>query len=69
MAALYVCYHNFCRVREALHTTPAKAIGIAERPSSTGQLVDAALTVAPLLPAETPPERRRKFIVIQGDKV
>jgi hypothetical protein len=32
------------------------------------QLVDAALAVAPALPTETPPDRRRKLIVIQGGK-
>jgi hypothetical protein len=33
-----------------------------------GQLVDAALAVAPSLPTETPPDRRRKFVVISGGK-
>jgi hypothetical protein len=39
---------------------------MAEKIWSIGQLVDAALAVAPALPTETPPERRRKFVVIQG---
>jgi hypothetical protein len=26
--ALYVTHYNFCRVHEALRTTPAKAIGV-----------------------------------------
>ena len=45
--------------RRAIHThaTPAKALA---------QLVDAALTVAPALPTETPPDRRRKFTVSRG---
>lgn len=29
--ALYVCHYNLCRVHEALRTTPAKAIGVAEK--------------------------------------
>ena len=29
--ALYVAHYNFCRVHEALRTTPAKAIGVADR--------------------------------------
>ena len=38
----------------------------ALRPRS--QLVDAALAVAPAMPTETPPDRRRKFSVIQGGR-
>jgi len=53
---------------EALRTTPAKALGVADRAWSIAQLVDAALAVATALPTETPPDRRRKFIVIQGGK-
>lgn len=63
--ALYVAHYNLCRTHEALRTTPAKALGIAER---IAQLVDAALSVAPALPTETPPDRRRKFQVIEGGK-
>jgi hypothetical protein len=55
--ALYVARYNLCRAHEALRTTPAKA-----------QLVDAALAVAPAMPTETPPDRRRKLAVIQGVK-
>jgi hypothetical protein len=29
--ALYVAHYNLCRVHEALRTTPAKALGVAER--------------------------------------
>jgi hypothetical protein len=32
------------------------------------ELVDAALAVAPALPTETPPVRRRKFVVIEGGR-
>ena len=45
--ALYVAHYNLCRVQEALRTTPAKALGIADRAWSIAQLVDAALAVAP----------------------
>src|SRR5690349_1787542 len=51
--ALYVCHYNLCRTHEALRTTPAKALGVADRAWSIGQLVDAALSVAPALPTET----------------
>lgn len=57
-----------CRVHEALKTTLAKAIGVADRLWTITQLVDAALNVAPALPKETPPDRRRRFTVIQGGK-
>ena len=66
--ALYVAHYNLCRVHEALRTTPAKAIGVADRAWTIAQLVDAALIVAPALPNETPPDRRRKFTVIEGGK-
>jgi hypothetical protein len=52
-------------VHEALCTTPAKAIGVADRTCTLAQLVDAALAIAPALPTETPPDRRRKFTVIR----
>jgi hypothetical protein len=67
--ALYVAHYNLCRVHEALRTTPAKAIGVADRAWTIAQLVEAALAVAPALPAETPPDRRRKFTVIDGGKL
>jgi hypothetical protein len=66
--ALYVAHYNFCRLHEALRITPAKAIGVASRTWSIAQLVDAALAVAPALPTETPPDRRRKFTVFEGEK-
>jgi hypothetical protein len=66
--ALYVAHYNLCRTHEALRTTPAKALGIADRAWTIAQLVDAALAVAPALPTETPPDRRRDFLVIQGGK-
>ena len=67
--ALYACHYNLVRQHEALRTTPAKALGVADRAWSIAQLVDAALAVAPALPTETPPpDRRRKFTVIEGGK-
>ena len=66
--ALYVMHYNFCRTHEALRTTPAKAIGVADRAWTIAQLVNAALALAPAMPTETPPDRRRKFTVIQGGK-
>ncbi|MCK1307671.1 hypothetical protein IVB42_18965 [Bradyrhizobium sp. 45] len=67
--ALYVEHYNLCRIHEVLRTTPAKALGLVERPWSIAQLVDAALAVAPAMPTETPPDRRRKFLVIEGGKI
>jgi hypothetical protein len=42
------------------------AIGIAKQVWSIGDLLDAALAVAPTEPTETAPDRRRLFRVIQG---
>jgi IS1 family transposase len=36
--ALYVAHYNLCRVHEALRTTPAKAIGVADRAWTIGSL-------------------------------
>jgi hypothetical protein len=52
----------------ALRTTPAKALGVADRSWTIAQLVDAALAIAPSMPTETPPDRRRKFTVIEGGR-
>jgi hypothetical protein len=66
--ALYVAHYNLCRVHEALRTTPAKALGVADRAWSIGQLVDAALATQPITPVPTAPERRKLFTVVQGGK-
>jgi IS1 family transposase len=66
--SLYVAHYNWCRVHETLETTPAVALGIADRPWSVGDLLDAALAVAPPEPTETAPDRRRLFRVINGGK-
>jgi hypothetical protein len=67
--ALYVAHYNLCRTHEALRTTPAKALGVADKAWTIAQLVDAALAVAPAPPKETPSERRRGFRVIDGGKL
>jgi len=51
-----------------LKTTPAVALGIAQRPWSIGELLDAVVAIEPPAPTETAPDRRRKFTVIQGGK-
>jgi hypothetical protein len=52
------------------HYNAARAAHDASEGAWTGcaQLVDAALAVAPALPTETPPDRRRKLTVIEGGK-
>jgi IS1 family transposase len=66
--ALYVAHYNLCRIHEALRTTPAKALGVADRAWTIGALIDAALATQPIAPVTTAPERRRKFIVIEGGR-
>lgn len=53
-------------MHEALKTTPAVALGIADRVWSIGDLLDAALATDPSAP-EAAPDRRR-FRVIQGGR-
>ena len=66
--ALHVAYYNFCRVHESLRSTPAVALGVADRVWTVGDLLDAALATQPIAPQPaTPTERRRRFKVIQGD--
>jgi IS1 family transposase len=67
--ALYVAHYNLCRVHEALKTTPAKALGIADRAWTIGALIDAALATQPITPVPSAPDRRRKFTVIDGGKI
>jgi len=66
--ALYVAHYNLCRVHEALRTTPAKALGVADRTWAVGDLIDAALATQPITPVPTAPERRKLFRVVQGGK-
>jgi hypothetical protein len=51
--ALYVAHYNFCRVHEALRTTPAKAIGVADRTWSITHLK----TILPITPIWRPAVR------------
>jgi hypothetical protein len=65
--ALYVAHYNLCRVHEALKTTPAKALGVADRAWTIGAPIDGALATQPIKPEDTPAKRRSRFKVIQGD--
>jgi hypothetical protein len=49
--ALHVAFYNLCRVHETLRCTPAMALGIADRVWTIGDLLGAALTAVPPLPA------------------
>jgi hypothetical protein len=64
--SLYVAHYNLCRVHEALRTTPAVVLGIADRVWGIGDLLDAGLATQPIDPLVTAPDRRRRFRVIQG---
>jgi IS1 family transposase len=66
--ALHVAFYNLCRVHESLRSTPAMALGIAERAWTIGDLVDAALATQPITPTTTAPDRRKRFRVIEGGK-
>jgi hypothetical protein len=65
--ALHVAYYNFSRVHESIRTTPAVALGVADRVWTLGDLLDAALATQPINPTDTPAKRRSRFKVIQGD--
>jgi len=45
------------------------ALKITDHVWSIGELLDAALAVAPRAPTETAPDRRRRFRVIEGGKL
>jgi IS1 family transposase len=62
--SLYVAHYNLCRVHEALRTTPAVALGIADRVWTIGDLIDAVLPLEPPRPARV----TRNFRVIQGGR-
>jgi hypothetical protein len=66
--ALHVAFYNLCRVHESLRSTPAMALGIADRIWTIGDLLDAALAAEPPKPTPTAPDRRRQFRVIEGGK-
>ncbi|GAA0005271.1 hypothetical protein [Bradyrhizobium diazoefficiens] len=62
--SLYVAHYNLCRVHEALRTTPAVALGVAERVWAIGDLLEAALSLEPNRPVRI----KRQFTVIDGGK-
>lgn len=64
--SLYVAHYNLCRVHESLRSTPAMALGVAERVWTIGDLLDAALATQPITPVTTAPDRRKRFRVIEG---
>jgi hypothetical protein len=66
--SLYVAHYNLCRVHESLRSTPAMALGIADRVWSIGELVDAALATQPITPITTAPDRRKRFTVVKGGR-
>src|ERR1700691_3031330 len=66
--ALYVAFYHLCKTHEALRMTPAIALGIADRPWTIGDLIEAALDAVPPLPTPTAPDRRRQFRVIEGGR-
>jgi hypothetical protein len=55
-------------VHESLRSTPAMALGIADRVCTIGDLLDAALATQPITPITTAPDRRKRFTVIEGGK-
>ena len=65
--SLYVAHYNLCRVHETLRSTPAQALGVADRVWTIGDLLDAALSAQPITPVTSAPDRRKRFRVIQGD--
>jgi hypothetical protein len=62
--SLYVAHYNLCRVHEALRTTPAVALGVAERVWTLGDLLDTMLALEPNRPVRV----KRNFTVIDGGK-
>src|SRR3984893_8137169 len=66
--ALHVAFYNLCRVHETLRSTPAMALGIADRVWTIGDLLVAALAAEPPKPTQTAPDRRRQFRVIEGGR-
>lgn len=62
--SLYVAHYNLCRVHESLRTTPAVAIGVADRVWTIGDLIDAVLPLEPNRPVRV----TRNFRVIPGGK-
>lgn len=53
--------------RESLRSTPAVALGVADRVWALRDLLGAPLATQPIAPTEAPAKRRSRFKVIQGD--
>lgn len=66
--SLHVAFYNLCRVHEALRSTPAMALGIADRVWTVGYLIAAALATQPIKPETSAPDRRKRFKVIEGGR-
>jgi hypothetical protein len=66
--SLYVAYYNLARVHESLKSTPAMALGVADRVWTIGDLIDAALATQSIAPVPSAPDRRKRFTVIQGGR-
>jgi hypothetical protein len=66
--SLYFAHYNLCRIHESLRSTPAMALGIADRVWTISDLIDAALATQPITPETTAPNRRKSFRVIDGGK-
>jgi IS1 family transposase len=66
--SLYVAYYNLVRVHESLKSTPAMALGVADRVWTIGDLIDAALATQSIAPVPTAPDRRKRFTVIEGGR-
>lgn len=62
--SLYVAHYNLCRVHGALRTSPAVALGIAQRVWSIGDLLDTTLSLEPNRPIRV----KRNFTVIEGGR-
>ncbi|HTS40950.1 MAG TPA: transposase [Xanthobacteraceae bacterium] len=67
--SLHIAFYNFVRVHETIRSTPAQALGITDHAWSIGELIDAALATQPITPVTSPPERRKRFQVIEGGKL
>jgi hypothetical protein len=66
--SLHVAFYNLCRVHEALRSTPAMALGIADRVWTLGDLIDDPLATQLITPETTAPDRRKRFTVIEGGR-